>query len=297
MIEQQRLAGGLVGLAVGDAVGCTTEFKARGRFRPVTDMVGGGKFRLQPGEWTDDTSMALCSAQSLIECQGFDAKDHMDKFVRWFEEGYFSCKPRGFGIGKTIIRALGSYVATGKVYAGLEAPNTAGNGSLMRIAPIAMYYRHDLTELLDITRLASKITHAAPEAIDACLAFVQILRNAYQGLPKNELLNGLREIEAAKILEVIQGGFNHKTAEEIKGSGYVVESLEAALWCFYQTDNFKDAILLATNLGDDADTTAAICGQLAGAFYGLDAIPLEWRKKLQLYSIMLEMASKLGASS
>lgn len=291
----ERYQGALLGLAAGDAVGTTVEFKARGTFSPLTDMQGGGPFRLKAGQWTDDTSMALCLAASLIDKDGFDAQDQMQRYNRWREEGYMSSNGRCFDIGVTVSEAISQYLATGEPYAGSTNPFSAGNGSLMRLAPIAIFYHPDLTKMQYFAKLSSKITHAAKECLDACAYFASLLHVTFLGLDKQEILaTQLYQASTSKINALQSQVYLDKNINAIKGSGYVVESLEAALWCFAKSDNFKDAVLMAANLGDDADTTAAICGQIAGAYYGLQGIPIHWRNKITDADKILAMAKQLA---
>lgn len=287
----------LLGLAIGDAVGATVEFLPRGRFKPLTDMIGGGKFQLEKGQWTDDTSMALCLADSLIACQGFDANDQMQRYCRWIDEGYNSSKPYAFGIGKTILNALIRYRKTQNPYSGRTESKFSGNGSLMRIAPIAIYYVKHPQLAWEYAAISSKTTHASHECIQSCQYFTHLLIQALYGIEKEQLFNieNLPKLEC--LTHIFNGEFKDKTADEIKGSGYVIESLEAALWSFWHTDNFKDAILTAANLGDDADTTAAICGQLAGAYYGLNAIPQAWLDVLYRKDDIMKIAEQLSRSN
>lgn len=292
---KQRYQGALIGLAVGDAVGTTLEFKARGSFTPITDMQGGGPFRLQAGQWTDDTSMALCLAASLIDKQGFDAEDQMQRYNRWRTEGYMSSNGRCFDIGVTVSEAISHYLSSGDPYAGSTNPLSAGNGSLMRLAPIAIFYHPDIKQMIHYAKESSRTTHAAKECLDACAYFASLLHGAFLGLDKQSLLSSdFYQPITRKIQAIQKQTYTDKTEAQIKGSGYVVESLEAALWCFLKTDCFQEAILMATNLGDDADTTAAICGQLAGAYYGMEAIPKAWRDKLALAEMIMDKADKLA---
>lgn len=282
-----------LGLAIGDAVGASVEFLPRGRFKPLTDMQGGGKFQIEKGQWTDDTSMALCLAESLIECKGFDANDQMQRYWRWLDEGYYSCKAHAFGVGQTILKALMQYRKTGNPYSGRTESRFSGNGSLMRIAPIALYYQQQPDLAWHYAGLSSKTTHASDECIQACQYFSALLIRALQGVNKSQLLSSQNISGLSCLQHIVTGDFKTKPMDEIKGSGYVIESLEAALWAFWHTDNFKDAILAAANLGDDADTTAAICGQLAGAYYGLDTIPKEWLAVLYHREDIEQLAIKL----
>jgi ADP-ribosyl-[dinitrogen reductase] hydrolase len=291
---QNRFLGCLVGLAAGDAVGTTVEFKERGEFTPLTDMVGGGPFCLQIGQWTDDTSMALCLAASIIEHQGIQSDDIMNKFCDWMDTGYMSSNGRCFDIGNTTKQALKRYQQTGDTCSGGTDGWSAGNGALMRLAPIPMLAYLDTNELDDLSIINSEYTHNVSESIDACRLYSRMIADALKGESKHDIIqNQLNFTGHPKIVEIAKGSYFDKIVDDIKGTGYVVESLEAALWCFYTTDNFRDAILKAANLGDDADTTAAICGQLAGAYYGIDGIPTDWRNKLTMLDNIEEMALQL----
>jgi ADP-ribosyl-[dinitrogen reductase] hydrolase len=296
--RSDRFRGCLLGLAVGDAVGTTVEFAARGSFVPLQDMVGGGPFDLPPGAWTDDTSLALCLAISLIDRQGFDARDQMDRYLRWYHEGYLSSTGRCFDIGNATRAALSRYEQTGDPFSGSDDPRSAGNGSIMRLAPVVMFFATDLQAAIASAAESSRTTHAAAECLDACRLLAAILLAALEGADKEMVLFGAGAKLAGtplstKLQSVAEGAYRHKSAGEIRGSGYVVESLEAALWCFWHTDNFRTAILAAANLGDDADTTAAVCGQIAGAFYGESGIPGHWRKRLVMAQEIRTLAGEL----
>lgn len=298
MDTQTRYRGCLLGLATGDAVGTTLEFTSPGHFTPIQDMVGGGPFGLQAGQWTDDTSMALCLAESLVVCQGFSAQDQMERYVRWWQEGYWSSTGSCFDIGGTTRTALGRFRQTKQPMAGSTAPNTAGNGSIMRLAPVPMAYRRD-PQALTYCAQSSQTTHAAPEAIAACQYLGTVLIEALNGASKESLLSPsalltpiLSTLPTA-VAAIVRGSFREKEPPQIKGSGYVVASLEAALWAFARGQNFRESVLLAANLGDDADTTAAITGQIAGAFYGEEGIPAEWLAKLALREKIAALADDL----
>lgn len=290
-----RFRGCLLGLAVGDAVGTTVEFHPRGSFPPVTDLAGGGPFHLQPGEWTDDTSMALCLATSLVECTGFDAKDQMDRYLRWYEEGYLSSNGRCFDIGNTVRQALDHYRYTADPFSGSTHPQSAGNGSIMRLAPVAMFFYPDVEAIWRYAADSSRTTHGAAECLDACRLFGDILYRALRGADKEDCLSATppERLASPAIQAIARGEYRHKTVAQIKGSGYVVSSLEAALWCFWASESYEAAILAAANLGDDADTTAAICGQVAGAFYGEQGIPDRWLEKLAMRQEITVLAEQL----
>jgi ADP-ribosyl-[dinitrogen reductase] hydrolase len=304
LLLRDRYRGALLGLAVGDALGTTLEFKAPGTFKPITDLVGGGPFALKPGQWTDDTSMALCLAESLIEKRGFDPKDQMDRYCRWWKKGYLSSTGTCFDIGITVKTALASYLRSGEPFAGSTEPFTAGNGSLMRLAPVPLAFGQDFELAIHNAGESSRTTHAAPTAIDACLYFAGLLLGALEGRSKEELLSSFfypgpdeqywkRHPLSPEIAEIANGSFKQKEPPAIIGSGFVVRSLEAALWAFYRTDSFRDGALCAVNLGNDADTTGAIYGQLAGAFYGVNAIPGDWIERLKMREFIRERADAL----
>jgi ADP-ribosyl-[dinitrogen reductase] hydrolase len=291
---KDRYRGSLLGLACGDAVGTTLEFKRRGSFAPITDMVGGGPFNLKPGQWTDDTSMALCLAESLLQKGGFDARDQMGRYLNWWQWGYLSSTGDCFDIGMTVREALTLFQNTDNPFAGSTDPYSAGNGSMMRLAPVVLFYYPDLQNVRTFSVDSSRTTHAAQEAIDCCLVLAQAICNALGGASKGQVLE-LADIPlmAPKVKAIAAGGYRDKPCAEIVGSGYSVASLEAALWCFDHTDSFADAVLAAANLGDDADTTAAIVGQLAGAYYGAAAIPSEWLGRLWMADEIQGMADGL----
>lgn len=297
MKDLDHYRGCLLGLAVGDAVGTSVEFKPRGTFPPVTGMDGGGAFNLQPGQWTDDTSMALCLAESLVEKNGFDASDQLQRYLAWYQDGYWSSTGKCFDIGNATRQALEKFKASGNPNSGSPHPSSAGNGSLMRLAPVALFYAPDKKQARTYAVRSSRTTHGAKECLDACALFAGMLVSALAGRSKESILfdASVAGIVSEKILAIARGSYRDKTAQHIRGNGYVVDSLEAALWCFWTTDDFSEAILAAANLGDDADTTAAICGQIAGAYYGQSAIPIPWLDKLHRRDEIIALAERLAA--
>lgn len=257
---------------------------------------------LNKGEWTDDTSMALCLAESLIQSSAFDAADQMDRYVRWWKEGHLSSNGRCFDIGITIAGALRIYGENGDAFAGSVDPYSAGNGSLMRLAPVPLFYAMNPERAIDMCRQSSQTTHGALTCLDACRYFGALIVGALDGASKEDLLaTGFapvpnvweRDSLRVEIEEIAQGSFKHKEPPEIIGSGYVVKSLEAALWAFNKSSTFEEGCLLAVNLGDDADTTGAIFGQMAGAYYGVDGIPKGWRDSVAHSDMILNFADEL----
>ncbi len=300
----ERYRGCLLGLATGDALGTALEFRTPGTFDPIENMVGGGPFDLKAGQWTDDTSMALCLAESLIECGGFDPVDQLQRYLRWYRHGHLSSTGVCFDIGNTVSGALARFERTGEPYCGSSDPMTAGNGSLMRLAPVPMFFAQEPNRAVRMSGDSSRTTHGACEAIDACRYFGALLVGALRGVPKEELLADRYEPApgmwdkaslSPKIAEIASGSFKHRNPPEIRGTGYVVESLEAALWAFNKSEGFREGALLAVNLGNDADMTGAVYGQLAGAFHGDSGIPKEWRSKLALRELIGSYAEKLFA--
>ena len=293
----ERAVGALMGLAIGDAIGTTVEFVPREQIaEPLTGMVGGGPFDLQPGQWTDDTSMALCLGESLLE-HGFDMRDQLNRYLDWYENGYMSSTGICFDIGGTTADALDRYRRMGVSRAGSVDPNDAGNGSIMRLAPVVIYFQDEPKVAIHYAKEQSKTTHQTKECLQACQLMAEILLRALQGKPKEKILAisalalewtpGLRSIAMAQ--------YRTKTVDEIRGTGYVVQSLEAALWCFSTTNTYAECVLAAANLGDDADTTAAVAGQIAGAFYRISGIPKAWQERVHMGSEIKRMAMRLMA--
>jgi len=296
--------GCLAGLAIGDALGTTVEFSDPGTFPPVTDIVGGGPFRLKSGQWTDDTSMALCLAESLLECRRFDLHDQIERYIRWWRDGHLSSNGVCFDIGNTILAALRHFQMTGEAEAGSKDPYSAGNGSIMRLAPVPIYF-HDTEEAMRQSYNSSKTTHRAPACLDACLYLGGMLSGFLSGGTKEEILSDdlpehgswSKRMLCPQIATIAAGSFKTKMPPEIAGTGYVVQSLEAALWAFYRSSSFEEGALLAVNLGDDADTTGAVYGQIAGAYYGLSGIPEKWLQKLAKRDLILDSATRLNNAS
>lgn len=294
---RSRYRGALLGLAAGDALGTTLEFRSPGTFAPITDIVGGGPFGLAPGQWTDDTSMALCLAESLVECRGFDPADQLRRYVRWWRHGHRSCTGACFDIGTTTANALFRFEKTGDPYCGATDARSAGNGCLMRLAPVPLAFAADPAAAVARAADSSRTTHAAAECLDACRHFAALLVRALAGMPKADLLAPIRWPESEPlcptVAAVAAGSFRDKGPPAIRGTGHVVACLEAALWAFDRGASFRNGALLAVNLGDDADTTGAVYGQIAGAFYGEGGIPPDWRDRLAMRDEIVGLADAL----
>ncbi len=291
--ELDRYRGALLGLAVGDALGAPVEFMRPGTFDPVTEMLGGGPHGLMPGEWTDDTSMALCLAESLIECRGFDPVDQLQRYVRWWRYGHLSSNGACFDIGITTRAALAAFESSGEP-SGMTSSDAAGNGSIMRLAPVPMYYALNIADAIDFAAQSSMTTHASEEAVSACRYLAAVITRALRGSDKEEVLAPIRSSDLADgIKRVAFGSFRIFNPPQIRGSGYVVESLEAALWAFHHTDNYADGASMAISLGEDSDTTAAVYGQIAGAFYGASEIPARWANAVVRKDLIMDFADQL----
>ena len=300
-IDQYR--GAMVGLAAGDALGTTLEFSSPGSFDPIHDMVGGGPFGLEPGQWTDDTSMSLCLAESLVEKGSFDPVDQLERYTRWYTKGHMSCTGACFDIGHTTRTALDRFQETGGPYCGPTGLDSSGNGSIMRLAPVPLFFAGDAADAARMSGMSSQTTHGSPLAVDACRYLGSLICGIVSGRSKEEVLSHdgcepapgyWKSAPLTGQIEVIrQGSFKRLEPPQIRGSGFVVESLEAALWAFYKSTSFREGCLMAVNLGDDADTTGAVYGQLAGAYYGINGIPDAWTDKIARLGLIKSLAGEI----
>lgn len=305
-----RSVGSLLGLAAGDALGTTLEFSERDYENTLEEIIGGGEYKLNAGEWTDDTSMALCLGQSLLD-KGYSPREQMVNYVLWTKFGYLSSNGRCFDIGLTTSIALRTFSLLDKVYAGSEDRNTAGNGSIMRLTPIPIYFTKDgLKEVIKFSGDSSRTTHGAKECIDSCKYLGAIIYSCIKfGNSKDKdfvlfndeqiklLKNSSSEkikITEEKVLSLMNGDWKNLEYDDLPNSGYVIDTMVTALWCFYNTDNFKDALIKAVNLAGDADTIGAVVGQIAGAYYGLNSIPDNWREIIKYSDLIINQAIKLS---
>ena len=298
----ERYRGSLLGLAVGDALGAPLESRPSGTFEPVENMTDGGMFNLSAGQWTDDTSLTLCLAESLIRTKGFDPLDQMQRYLKWYKEGHLSSTGKCFGIGSNTLQSLQQFEKTGKLSDIPSNSNATTNGSLMRVAPVPLAFSSNPAKAIERSGDSSRITHDTQDAIDSCRYMGALIVGALNGVSKTELLSDhycpvkgywKEHPLSSPVDEVAAGSFKIKEPPQIKGAQYVVRSLEAALWAFHKTDSFRDGCLLAVNLGDDADTTGAIHGQLAGAYYGEHEIPDSWLDKLVFRELIGSYAEQL----
>jgi len=310
MMQGSPVLSGLMGVCVGDALGVPVEFTSRGdRLKnPVTAMIGWGTYNQPPGTWSDDSSLTFCLADSL--CQGFDLNAIARSFCRWFRERYWTPHWEVFDIGNTTLQAIWNLQhGAPPSESGARSDRSNGNGSLMRILPMAFLYKNlPFTELIDRTHQVSGITHAHPRSLIACGIYLSIAINLLQGKDlKSAYLQGLENIsplyqsapyvqELSHFKRVFNGDIDRLSINEIHSSGYVIDTLEASLWCLLNTDNYADAVLKAVNLGQDTDTTAAVTGGLAGIYYGFENIPQEWVDQIARKDDIIKLANRLDVS-
>jgi len=286
LASTDNLRGIFLGLAIGDALGAAVEFKSPGTFPPVTGYRSGGPHVIPVGGWTDDTSMALALADSIATA-GWDLNDQAERYLAWWHEGKYSVIDRCFDIGNTTSNALKRFEMSREARSSGDASEgSCGNGSSMRLAPVAIAYANLYPDR--ITNLATKAmesslpTHAHPKCTSACAYLATVLAALAHGEDREAVLSpawlGLKTLRDSvllhpSVLEIAEGSFRQKTPPKIRGTGYVIDCLEAALWAFHSATSFEEAVLKAVNLGHDADTTGAVAGQLAGAYWGADAVP------------------------
>jgi ADP-ribosyl-[dinitrogen reductase] hydrolase len=297
-----RYLGCFFGMAVGDALGAPVEFQQPGNFEPITDMRAGGPFNLPAGCWTDDTSMALCIAASLVENKDFIPLDIIQRFVRWYREGYLSSTGECFDIGNRTRAALEDFERTNQPFRSAGFCDFPSNGSIMRLAPIPMAYRADPARAIHLASESSRLTHNHPDAQDACRYLAALIIGALNGASKADLLQPFFDPAGHTwhdapltdaMAELASGAYRDKPQADIHPSAHAVRCLEAALWAFMRTDSFEGGLLLVVNMGDDSDTTGAVYGQLAGAYYGYDAIPQRWLKDLTQPALLREYTFSL----
>ena len=294
--SRNRARGALLGLAAGDAVGTTVEFHSPGSFEPLTDMVGGGPFGLEPGQWTDDTSMALCLAESLVDRGDNDPVDQMRRYVRWWKDGYFSPTGHCFDIGNATRSQLTRFLRTDQPHAAEIDQEAAANGSLMRLAPVSIRWSHDGDSVITKAAESSRPTHAAARPVDACKLLAAMTAGLIRGEPWEAVSHDGFWTQGSlhpEVEAIARGSWKAKEPPAIRGTGYCVAALEAAIWAVAGATDFRGAILRAANLGDDADTTAAIAGQLAGARFGASGIPTAWLDRLAMRRRIESLADAL----
>lgn len=307
---KDRFLGCLIGLAVGDAYGTTYEFRHRDKMPAILpdEITGFGPFNMKPGEWTDDTSMALCLAESLIE-KGWDTDDQMKRYIKWWQEGYNSVTGECFDIGGATRNALSCYNMTGEF---VKDPQAAGNGVLMRLGPLPMfsYDKNDCVYTLSLSAFQSLMTHPSTQSIECSMFMGAIINKILSGekdkrkilnfetlLDENskqmykEVFEKYNCVVTPRIESIKKMEYENLPLQLLSGDGYCVFTLEAALWAFLTTDSFKDGLKKVVSLGEDTDTTGAVYGQIAGAYYGLSNIP--WVEKIAWIEKITKLATDL----
>lgn len=295
-----RARGCLMGLAIGEAMGSAVEYLPRDAFDPVTGLTGGGPLDLAPGEWTDGTAMALCLAQSLLATETVEQDDFMTRLAGWLTRGANTPQGRCLAVGTTTRAAIESFIADDEASAGSEDARAAGNGSLIRLAPLAIYAVRQPGVARFLSSKQSRATHATIEVLDACDLLTAMLVDALQGLPRDRVLRPRVMQLTPNTLAINAGEWREKSRDQLRSSAYVIDTLDAAVWSVGTTDSFADAVLTAANLGGDAAGVAAVAGQLAGAIHGAASIPPEWRAAVAWSDRLEALATDLaigGASA
>ncbi len=304
LIERYRAC--LFGLAIGDALGAPLAYMEAGTFSPLDDMVGGGVFKLKPGDFSDNTSMALCLAESLIESRGFNAVDQMERYLKWYHQGHLSSQGWCFDIENVNRRALLTFESSRQTFCGTTDVESATNTAITRMAPIPLAFAGKPTMALDMAGESARTTHGHKFCIDGARYLSALIVGALQERSKEELLSEqftpvkeywLHRPMTPEMEAIARGSFKSKEPPEIRGSSEVIHCLEAALWAFYKTDNYRDGALLAINLGGDADSTGAIYGQLAGAYYSERGLPDVWKSRLAIPEVIRRYSEQLFALS
>lgn len=295
---RERFLGSLVGLAIGDALAAPAQNAAPGSFEPITSLRGGGPFELPVGAWSDDTAMALCLAESLLESNGFEPRDQVDRYLRWQREGWPSATGRCVGITASTARALALAQWRRQPFAGSHDPRQLDPEPLSRIAPVVMFYIDQPGLAVQYACDAARTTCQAPVVLDACRLFAAILYGALAGYPREQLLAPEPELLGPvalkpRIERLRRGTYRGVDASRMRVGENVVEALRAALWAFAGTESFSAGALRVANLGGSCDVAAAVYGQLAGAYYGVSAIPQEWRNLLSGREIIVSLAERL----
>ena len=307
--REQRITGAIIGLAVGDALGVPVEFQRRSvlRGKPVTDYIAFGVHNQPAGTWSDDTSLAMCLAESLLG--GYDLHDIAQSFCRWRRAAHWTAHGVVFDIGIATSAAIDRLEdRVSPQVAGGDGETSNGNGSLMRIMPLLPLIEPlPPAERRRLIQEVSSVTHRHIRSVFACLVYLEFARALLQGASKQAAWEEMNSAIAAHLAEVpidpselahfrriLTGDILNCAEPDVQSSGYVVHTLEASLWCFMNGDSYEESVLAAVNLGDDTDTTGAVTGALCGLYYGIDAIPERWRAGLARHADILGTARSLA---
>lgn len=299
---RERFQGALFGLAAGDALAAPTQLGRPGGFAPVRDLLGGGPYDLARGVWTDDTAMALCLARSLVESRGFDARDQLQRYTDWQQQGELSATGQCLGISSSVARALGVARWRRQVFAGSHDPAQLDPDPLVRVAPVAMFFFADAARATAQAAEAARVTCQAPDVLTATRLFAAMVQGALAGQPREVFLNPPEALWARpklppRLVALAAGSYRTQSPASLKPSGDALDLLEAALWAFDRHATWKEGALAAVNLGGHSDVIAALHGQLAGAHHGVKAVPLAWREALARRELLEDMADQLLAEA
>ncbi|MFM2309289.1 MAG: hypothetical protein RLY87_1410 [Chloroflexota bacterium] len=292
---RDRFRGALLGAALGNALGVTNDMRSGNTLSEIADIRGGGIFSIPAGGWTDESAMLLCVTESLIQMRRFDARDIADRFLRWWREAYMTCNGRVYEVGSTTRMALFSYLQSGNPLSGLPIATPSGNGSVTRVAPVALLYSHAPQEMLRNTILSSRITHGNATAIDACQYVSWLISLFLEGVEKETALQLPWPYEplSPDIAAVVNGSYRTKTIAQIQTSIDISETLEAALWALWHTDDFATGALALANMGGFTESGGQLYGELAGVLYGECNLPAAWLELLQKRNEIAWLAEEL----
>lgn len=292
---QSRFMATMAGLACAEAIGLQAQHAVAGTFTPITDITGGGPWQLLPGQWGAGTAMALCLAESLLQVNGFSADNQMAAYRRWWRRGYMSCTGRCFGAASETLRAIEYAERHDQPVSGSHDIFTAGADCMARLAPVVLFYHNQPHQLAAKAESSALPTHAALESVECCRLLAAMLDKALRGDDKQGILqgHGVSGLCSLDVHRLSRGDYRNKPVKAVSANHFAPENLEAALWCFANTESFAEAVLAAANLGGYAAAASAICGQLAGAYYGFDAIPPAWLETLAWRDKILAVSEAL----
>ena len=308
--QNNQYLGAIIGHAVGDAMGFPTEFSKREELlkNPVIEMIDSPDIGQPAGSWSDDTAMEIATIDSFIQKKYFDYKDIMDKWVKWISKSEYTPTGVSFDIGRTCLKAIKKYCnGTAPLQCGSTSINENGNGSLMRILPVALYaYSKNLDDISirKLTNEVSSLTHAHEVSRLGCYIYVQFIICLLKGYTKEEAYKHIQyldysayDMHSLKLYKrILDEQIEVQRLDQIKSTGYIVDTLESAMWIFMNAEHYKEAIIASTNIGGDTDTIGAIVGSMAGIYYGFDSIPSNWLDKLQRKDYLMELVDRFEKS-
>ena len=308
--QNNQYLGAIIGHAVGDAMGFPTEFSKREELlqNPVIEMIDSTDIGQPAGSWSDDTAMEIATIDSFIQKKYFDYKDIIDKWVKWISKSEYTPTGVAFDIGRTCLKAIKKYCnGTAPLQCGSTSMNENGNGSLMRILPVALYAyskKLDDTSIHKLTNEVSSLTHAHEVSRLGCYIYVQFIICLLKGYTKEEAYKHIQyldysayDMHSLKLYtRILDEQIEVQRLDQIKSTGYIVDTLESAIWIFMNAQHYKEAIIASTNIGGDTDTIGAIVGSMAGIYYGFDSIPSSWLDKLQRKDYLIELVDRFEKS-